>query len=79
MLERTLEGPLDCGGWVRPVHSGGDLSWVFIGGTDAVAEAPVLWLPRARSWLIGGDPGAGRDWGRGERGMAEGGMAGWRR
>jgi len=45
-----------------------DQSWVFIGGTDAKAETPILWPPHAKSWLIGKDPDAGRDWGAGGEG-----------
>ena len=54
-----------------------DQSWVFIGRTDAEAETPVLWPPHAKSWLIGKDPDAGRDWGQEEKGMTEDEMAGW--
>ena len=50
------------------VHPKGDQSWVFIGRTDAEAETPILWPPDAKSWLIGKDPDAGRDWGRRRRG-----------
>ena len=59
------------------VHPKGDQSWVFIGRTDAKAETPVLWPPHAKSWLIGKDPDAGRDWGQEETGMTEDEMAGW--
>ena len=55
----------------------GDQSWVFIGGTDAEAEAPILWPPHVKCWLIGKDPDAGRDWGKEEKGMTEDEMAGW--
>ena len=51
--------------------------WTFIGRTDAEAETPVLWLPHAKSWLIGKDSDAGRDWGQEEKGMMKDGMAGW--
>ena len=54
-----------------------DQSWVFIGRTDAKAETPILWPPHAKSWLIGKDPDAGRDWGQEEKGMTEDEMAGW--
>ena len=76
MLEKTLESPLDCKG-IQPVHPKGDQSWVFIGRTDAKAETPVLWPPHGKSWLIGKDPDAGRDWGQEEKGMTEDEMAGW--
>ena len=55
----------------------GDQSWVFIGKTDAEAETPLLWPPDAKSWLIGKDPDARRDWGQEEKGTTEKEMAGW--
>ena len=68
LLEKTLESPLDCKE-IQPVHPKGDQSWVFIGGTDAEAETPLLWPPDVKSWLIWKDPDAGRDWGRRRRGQ----------
>ena len=44
---------------------------MFIGRTDAEAEAPILWPPHAKSWLIGKDPNAGKDWGQEEKGTTE--------
>ena len=76
VLEKTLESPLDCKE-IQPVHSKGDQSWVSFGRTDAKAETPVLWPTHAKSWLIGKDSDAGRDWGQEEKGMTEGEMAGW--
>ena len=76
VLEKTLESPLDCKE-IQPVHSEGDQPWVFFGRNDAKAETPVLWLPDTKSWLIGKDPDAGRDWGQEEKGMTEDEMAGW--
>ena len=77
VLEKTLESPLDYKE-IQPVHSKGDQSWVFIGRHDAKAEAPILCPPHARSWLIGKDSGAGRDWGKEEKGMTEDEMSvGW--
>ena len=73
---RRLESPLDCKE-IQPVHPKGDQSWVFIGRTDAEAETPVLWPPHVKSWLIGTDRDAGRDWGQEERGMTEDEMAEW--
>ena len=67
---------LDCKE-IQPVHSKGDQPWVFFGRNDAKAETPVLWPPHAKSWLIGKDPDAGRDWGQEEKGMTEDEMAGW--
>ena len=74
--EKTLESPLDCKE-IQPVHPEGDQPWVFIGRNDAKAETPVLWPPHAKSWLIGKDSDAGRDWGQEEKGMTEDEMAGW--
>ena len=62
---------------IQPVHPKGDQSWVFIGRTDVEAETPVLWSPDAKSWLIGKDPDAGKDWGHEEKGMTEEKMVGW--
>ena len=76
VLEKTLESPLDCKE-IQPVHSKGDQSWVFIGRSDAKAENPILWPPHAKSWLIGKDSDAGRDWGQEEKGTTEDEMAGW--
>ena len=76
VLEKTLESPLDCKE-IQPVHSEGDQPWVFLGRNDAKAETPVLWPPHTKSWLIGKDSDAGRDWGQEEKGMTEDEMAGW--
>ena len=54
-----------------------DQPWVFIERIDSKAETPVLWPPHAKSWLIGKDSDAGRDWGREEKGTTEDEMAGW--
>ena len=61
----------------QPVHPKGDQSWVFIGRTDVDTETPVLWPPDAKSWLIGKEPDAGKDWGQEEKGMTEDEMVGW--
>ena len=50
---------------------------MFIGGTDGENETPVLWPPHVKSWLIGQDSDAGRDWGQEEKGTTEDEMAGW--
>ena len=76
VLEKTLESPLD-GKEIQPVHSKGDQSWVLIGRTDAKSETPVLWPPHAKSWLIGKDSDAGRNWGQEEKGTTEDEMARW--
>ena len=62
---------------VQPIHPKGDQSWVFIGRTDAEAETPILWPPHAKSWFIGKDSDAGRDWGQEEKGTTEDEMTGW--
>ena len=67
VLEKTLESPLDCKE-IQLVHSKGDQPWDFFGTNDAKAESPVLWPPRAKSWLIGKDFDAGRIGGRRRRG-----------
>ena len=74
VLEKTLESPLDCKE-IQPVHSE-DQSWDFFGRNDAKAETAVLWPPNAKSWLIGKDSDAGRDWGQEEIGTIEDEMAG---
>ena len=61
----------------NPVHSRGDQPWVFFGRNDAKAETPVLWPPHVKSWLIGKDSEARRDWGQEEKGTTEDEMAGW--
>ena len=59
------------------IHPKGDQSWVFIGRTDAEAVTPILWPPHVKSWLIGKDSDAGRDWGQEEKGTTEDEMVGW--
>ena len=76
VLEKTLESPWDCKK-IQPVHPKGDQPWLFFGRNDAKAETPVLWPPHAKSWLIGKDPDAWRDWGQEEKGTTEDEMAGW--
>ena len=67
--------PLDCKE-IQPVHPK-DQSWVLIGRTDTEAETPILWPPDAKSWLLGKDPDAGKDWGQEEKGTTEDEMVGW--
>ena len=67
LLEKTLESPLDCRE-IQPVHLKGNQPWVFTGRTDAGVEIPILWPPHVKSWLIGKDPDAGKDWGQEEKG-----------
>jgi len=76
VLEKTLESPLDYKE-IQPVHPKGDQSWVFIGRTDVEAETPILWPPDAKSWLIGKDPDAGKEWRQEEKGTTEDELVGW--
>ena len=73
MLEKTLQSPVDYKE-IRLVNPKGNQPWIFIGVTDAEAEAPILWLPDAKSWLTEKDPDAGKDWGHEDKGAAE---VGW--
>ena len=75
VLEKTLESPLDCKE-IQPVHPKVSQSWIFIGRTDAEAEASILQTPDAKNWLTGKDPDAWKDW-RQEKGTTEDKMAGW--
>ena len=75
VLEKTLESPLHFK--IKPVNPKGNQSWIFTGRADAEAETPILWPPHAKSWLIGKDPDAGRDWGQEEKGKTEDKMTGW--
>ena len=88
MLEKTFESPLDCKEFKPANLKGislkkflqflkGNQSWIFIGRTDAKAEAPILWSPDVKNWLIGEDLDAGKDWRQEEKGTAEDEMVGW--
>ena len=70
VLEETPESPLDCKE-IKPVHPKGNQHWIFIGRTDAEAEAPVLWPLDVKSQLIRNDPDAGKDLRQGEKQMTE--------
>ena len=76
ILEKTLESPLDYKE-IQPVHPKENQPWLFIARTDAEAEVPVLWPPDSKSWLIGKDPDAGKDWGWKEKGTTKDKMVGW--
>ena len=76
VLGKTLESPLDSKE-IKPVNSEGNQPWIFTGRTDAKAEAPLLRPPDEKSWFIGIDPDAGKDWGQEEKGMTEDEMIGW--
>ena len=67
VLEKTLESPLDSKE-IKAVNPKENQSWIFIGMTDAKAEAPILWPLDAKNWLFGKDPDAGKDWRQEEKG-----------
>ena len=64
---KILKYPLDCKK-IQPVNPKGNQPWIFIGRTEAEAEAPILWPPDAKSWLIWKDPDYRKDWRRRRRG-----------
>ena len=69
MLENpTLESPLNCKE-TKPVNPKGNQSWLFLVRTDA--EAPVLWPPDAKNWLIRKDPVSRKDWRQEVKGTTE--------
>ena len=72
---RRLESSLDCKEF-KPVNPKGNQPWIFTGKADAKPEAQILWPPDVKSWLIGKDPEAGKDW-RQEKGATEDEMVGW--
>ena len=76
MLEKTLESPLDFKE-IKPVNLKDNQHWIFIGRTDAKAEAPILWSPDVKSQLIGKDPYAEKDWRQKEKGVTEDEVVGW--
>ena len=76
VLEKTLEGPLDCKE-IQPVNPKGNQSWIFIGSTDAKAETPILWPSDAKNWFTWKDPDGGKDWRREEKGTTEDEMVAW--
>ena len=71
VLEKTLQSPLDCKD-IQPVYPKGNQPWIFIGRTDAEAEAPILWPPDAKNWFTGKDTDARKDWRREEKGNDRG-------
>ena len=75
VLEKTVKSPLDCME-IQPVNKGNQ-PWIFIRRTDAEAEAPILWPPDEKDWLIWKDPDAGKDWRQEEKGTTEDKIAGW--
>ena len=75
MLEKTLESPLDYKE-IQPVHPKGNQSWIFIGRTDAEAEAPIFWLLDVKAHFAGKDPDAGKGWEQEDKGWQDK-MSGW--
>ena len=76
VLKKTLKNPLNCKE-IQPVHPKGNESWIFTETIDAEAETPILWPPDVKTWLIGKNPDAGKDWRWEEKGMTEDEMVGW--
>ena len=76
VLEKTLESPIDIKE-IKPFNPKGNQLWTLFGRTDAEAEAPVLWPPDVKNWLIGKDPDAGKDWRKEEKKATEDEMVGW--
>ena len=76
VLEKTLDSSLDSKE-IKPANPKGNQPWIFIGRTDAEAEAPILWPPDVKSRLIGKDLDAGKDWRQEEKGTGEDEMVGW--
>ena len=76
LLEKTLQSPLDSKE-IKPVNPKGNQPWIFIGRTDAEAEAPILWPSDVKSWLIRKAPDTGKDWRQEEKGMTEDEMVVW--
>ena len=74
-MEKTVESPLACKE-IQPVHPKGNQPWIFTGRTDDEAEAPILWPPDVKNWLIEKDPDAGKDWRQEEKGEEEDEMIG---
>ena len=74
MLQKALQNPLNSKE-SQPVNHKGNQPWIFIGKIDA--EAPIFWSPDVKSWLIGKDPDAGKDWGQEEKRVTEDEMVGW--
>jgi len=77
VLEKTLASPSDCKE-IKPVNTKGNQFWIFSGRTDAdaEAEAPILWPPDVKNWLIGKEPDSGQDWRQEEKGTIRG-WDGW--
>ena len=75
VLEKALESPLDSKE-IKPVNPKGNQPWIFIRRSDAEGEAPIIWPPDVKNWLIGKDSDAGKDWGQEEKRVKEDEMVG---
>ena len=75
-VREDSESSLDCKE-IQPVNSKGNQSWIFIGRTDAESEAPILWAPNGKNWLLGKDPDTGQDWRQEGKRATEDEMVGW--
>ena len=73
---KSLESPLDYRE-IKPINPNWNQPWVFIGRADVEAKAPILWPPNVKSYLIGEDPDAGKDWRQGKKGITEDKIFGW--
>ena len=76
VLEKIPEGHLDSKK-IKPVNSKGNQSYIYIGRTEAEAEAPILWSPDSKDWLIRKNPDAVKDWRQEEKGTTEDETVGW--
>ena len=76
VLEKTLESPLDSKE-IQPVNPKGNQPWIFIGRTDAEAEAPILRLPDSKSQIFGKEPDVGKDWRQEEKGTTDDEVVRW--
>ena len=76
-FQNCATGEDSCESLIKPVNPKGSQPWIFIGRTEAEAEAPILWAPDAKTWLTGKDPDAGKDWGQELKGVTEDEMVGW--
>ena len=76
VLEKILQSPLDCKE-IKSVNPKRNQPWIFIGRTDAKAEAPILWPPDVKNWLIGKETDAGKDGGQEEKRATEDEMIRW--
>ena len=76
VLKKTLESPLDSEE-IKPILQEINQPWIFTGRTDAEAEAEILWPSDVKSWFVGKDPDAGKDWGQKKKTVTEDEMIGW--